>query len=474
MHRPLVQPINYQQPLQIFAQFADQHGAIFFDSAEGRPHCGRYSFIALDPFATFSSKNGVIKKDNQSFVGDPFEALQQQLNEFKCDNHLDLPHFQGGAAGFFGYDLYQHLENIPLHTTDDMQFPDMVLGFYDVVIAYDHELKKAWIFSSGFPLLKSKDRKIRALQRLKWMNDIINQMPCSEKIKDSTVKINNSRIDNHRIESNFTADEYQSAVKKTMEYILAGDIFEACISQRFKALLHDNMKPFDLYCRLRSLNSAPFAAYIHFFDMVIASASPERFLKLSQGKVEARPIKGTRPRGQNAIEDAFFAKELMNSEKDHAENVMIVDLLRNDLSRVCEDHSVKVPQLCGLETYATVHHLVSVITGQLQDHLSAIDLLRATFPGGSITGAPKIRAMEIIAEIEPNQRGPYCGSIGYIGFNGDMDSSIVIRTYAIKNNIVTFQAGGAIVADSNPLDEYEETLVKANALRRALVTRNED
>ncbi|MBV8803120.1 MAG: aminodeoxychorismate synthase component I [Gammaproteobacteria bacterium] len=385
-----------------------------------------------------------------------------------------------------------------------MQFPDMVLGFYDVVVAFDHELEKAWIFSSGFPLSEKRERKERAEKRLQWMSHIINQQKSSsilnvEIIPGHLTKNNFSanvakptfenkfnavidrtfatdfkveRKDNQTIAANFTVDDYQYAVRQVIDYILAGDIFEACISQRFKGFLPNGIKSFDLYCLLRSLNPAPFAAYINFFDMVIASASPERFLQLTQGKVESRPIKGTRSRGKTAAEDASLIKELMNSEKDHAENVMIVDLLRNDLSRVCKDHSVKVPQLCGLETYATVHHLVSVITGQLNPGLSAIDLLCATFPGGSITGAPKIRAMEIIAEIEPNQRGPYCGSIGYISFNGDMDSSIVIRTYAIKNNIVTFQAGGAIVADSDPLNEYQETLVKASALRNALTIVN--
>jgi len=235
--------------------------------------------------------------------------------------------------------------------------------------------------------------------------------------------------------------------------------FEANLTQRFKARLPDHVKPFDVYRRLRALNPAPFAAYLTFKETVLASASPERFLRLMQGMVETRPIKGTRPRGKTAEEDALLAKELLQSEKDHAENIMIVDLMRNDLSRVCKDHSVKVSQLCGLESF-----------GELHDDVHAIDLLCATFPGGSITGAPKVRAMEIIAELEPTRRGPYCGSIGYIGFNGDMDSSIVIRTYAIKDKDITFQAGGAVVVDSDPRAEYEESLLKANALRMALTS----
>jgi para-aminobenzoate synthetase component 1 len=466
MRCPLIQQIDYQEPLHIFAPFSGQHGAIFFDSAECRPHCGRYSFIAIDPFAVLTSKNGIIQINKQSYLGNPFDLLQEQLNLFSCENHPDLPPFQGGAAGFFGYDLYQHLEKIPLHKIDDMQFHDMIIGFYDIVIAFDHALEKSWIFSSGFPC-QGKEREQHAKKRLAWVYREINEEKVKEKI---FLPVSNAGA--LEIEAHFTADDYQNAVQKVKDYILAGDIFEACISQRFKTYLPHDIKPFSLYCRLRFLNPAPFAAYLNFFDTIIASASPERFLKLSQGKVESRPIKGTRPRGKNDIEDAFLSDQLVHSEKDRAENVMIVDLLRNDLSRVCKDHSVKVPQLCGLETYANVHHLVSVITGQLHEHLSAVDLLRATFPGGSITGAPKIRAMEIIAEIEPTSRGPYCGSIGYIGFNGEMDSSIVIRTYTIKNNIITFQAGGAVVADSDPLEEYQETLVKANALRETLTSKD--
>jgi para-aminobenzoate synthetase component 1 len=458
---PLIQKIDYQDPVHIFAPIAGNPGAILLDSAELRLHCGRYSFIAFDPFSTLSSKNGRVVWNGESFQGDPFLVLQENLRSFILETHPDLPPFQGGAAGYFAYDLYQHLENIPLHQIDDMQCRDMVLGFYDVVIAFDHEIKSAWIFSSGFPIKEDIARKKRAKERLQWVLHVIDQ-PKSFSFQHRSI------IEDNSIEANFTAENYQRAVQKTIDYILAGDVFETCISQRFKTIIPKSIHPFDLYYRMRTLNPAPFSAYFQTEDAVIASASPERFLKLNQGHVESRPIKGTRPRRQNKIEDEALARELQNSEKDHAENVMIVDLLRNDLSRVCEDHSVVVPQLCGLESYRAVHHLVSVIKGQLQPNLSAVDLLRATFPGGSITGAPKIRAMEIIAEIEPTQRGPYCGSMGYIGFNGDMDSSIIIRTYVIKNNIVTFQAGGAIVLDSDPLSEYEETLTKAHALRRAL------
>lgn len=458
----LTKEIPYQDPLQVFACFAQESGAVFLDSAQLREQCGQYSFIAIDPFMTLHSKNGLMTLNEQSFDGDPFAVLADTLAQFPLSTIPNLPPFQGGMAGFFSYDLYSHLENIKSQQIDDMAFPDLAVGFYDLVIAFDHVIEKAWIFSSGYPLQETLSRKLRAKERLNGLQNKLASVMSLSTVPPIKLK-------EHAIEANFTAEEYQANVQRVIDYILAGDIFEANLTQRFKARLPDNIKPFDLYRRLRALNPAPFAAYLQFGDTVLASASPERFLKLMQGLVETRPIKGTRPRGKTVTEDAMLANELLNSEKDQAENIMIVDLMRNDLSRVCQDYSVEVSQLCGLESYATVHHLVSKINGQLHDHLHAIDLLRATFPGGSVTGAPKVRAMEIIAELEPTRRGPYCGSIGYIGFNGDMDSSIVIRTYAIKNKDITFQAGGAVIVDSDPRAEYDESLTKANALRNALI-----
>lgn len=457
MNYPIYQEIKYQHPQTIFANFSEQHGAVFLDSAQQMPGCGRYSFIGVDPFLTLMSKKTQIFLNEKKIIGDPFQVLSQQLSQFSFCTHDNMPPFQGGAIGFFSYDLYQHLEKIISAQLDDMDFPDIAIGFYDLVIAFDHEIERAWIFSSGFPESGKSDR---AQERLDGLVRQLQNNKTEEILTGAQFVAN--------IKSNFTPDKYCDAVQIVKDYILAGDIFEANISQRFHADLTQDIKPFSLYCDLRKKNPAPFSAYLVFDDTVLASASPERFLKLTGKHVETRPIKGTRPRGKTPAEDKRFADELLASEKDHAENVMIVDLQRNDLSRVCEDHSVQVSKLCGLESYASVHHLVSVVTGKLHPDLHAVDLLRATFPGGSITGAPKIRAMEIIAEIEPTKRGPYCGSIGYIGFNGDMDLSITIRTYAIKNNRVIFQTGGAVTMDSDPAEEYEETLTKSKALRDVL------
>ncbi|EKD54803.1 MAG: hypothetical protein ACD_60C00043G0004 [uncultured bacterium] len=458
----MIQEITYQHPVNIFYFFAKQSGAVFLESAQLMENCARYSFIAIDPFQTLIVEQGKIKLNDQWIFGDPLQILAEELAKFPEENKPNLPPFQGGAAGFLSYELARYIEKIPVPSNNDMQFRDMAVGFYDLVIGFDMVLERAWIFSNGYPEKERQKREKRAQKRLDWLLHCLVNKEMMPELPDCFCQAES-------IHSSFTKETYQDAVKKVINYILAGDIFEANISQRFHALLPKNADPFSLYRKLRALNPAPFAAYLNLADTVIASASPERFLKLTEGEVETRPIKGTRPRGKNVDEDKHFAKELCMSEKDRAENVMIVDLLRNDLSRVCVDHTVCVKTLCGLESYATVHHLVSVITGTLLKNKTAVDLLRATFPGGSITGAPKIRAMEIIAEIEPTPRGPYCGSIGYIGFNGDMDFSITIRTFAIKNNIITFQAGGAIVMDSDPLTEYEETLTKSKALRNALI-----
>ena len=270
------------------------------------------------------------------------------------------------------------------------------------------------------------------------------------------------------VRSNFTREGYLHAVARVIEYVYAGDIFQANLSQRLQAPLVGT--PFDLYHRLRNRNPAPFSAYLDFGDLVVASSSPERFLRVHPGGgVETRPIKGTRPRGLSPEHDAALARALVESDKDRAENVMIVDLLRNDLSRVCRAGTVRVPELFAVEHYATVHHLVSTVVGELAPEHDAVDLLRAAFPGGSITGAPKVRAMQIIAELEPTQRAAYCGTIGYLSLSGAVDTSIVIRTCLVLGSDVYFQVGGGIVADSDPELEYRETLDKARGLIAALV-----
>ena len=457
MTRLLIEEVDYGDPLSIFARFVGLPGAIFLDSAISGGAVGRYSFIAADPFLTLRARDGWIEDGGGRFAGDPFAALAERLARYPVECEPDLPPFQTGAAGYFAYDLAHHLERLPAHRVDDQPLPDLLLGFYDWNLAFDHETRRAYLMSSGHPAATSGERQSRAAARL----------AAARRRLAEPVALPNERV-RAIPRSDVERAPYEGRVRRVIDYILAGDIYQANISQRFSATLPAGADPFALYCALRRRNPAPFAAFIRHGDIAIVSASPERFLKLRRGHVETRPIKGTRPRGKTPAEDRALAEELTASEKDRAENLMIVDLLRNDLSRVCRDRTVEVPVLFGLESYATVHHLVSIVTGELMPGKSAIDLLRAAFPGGSITGAPKIRAMEIIAELEPTRRGPYCGSIGYIGFDGAMDTSIVIRTMAVLGQQLTFQVGGGIVADSDPAAEYEESLTKARALIETL------
>ena len=461
---PLVEPLDYADAASVFAAFADDPHAVFLDSALQGQAQGRYSYIAPDPFRILSSKDGAVDCGGARAIDDPFAALRVELTRHGLHPVAGLPPFQGGAVGYFGYELAQHLERLPFARADDMHFPDLVVGFHDVVISFDHHERRAWICSSGLPETLASRRRARASERLREIAARVSGVGAGSD-PGSELALTRGPVE---VTANFTRLAYENAVQRVIDYILAGDIFQANLSQCFTARLPDEVTPYDLYRRQRALNPAPFAAYLKLGDIVIASASPERFLRLADGRVETCPIKGTRRRGTSPAEDRELAAALESSVKDRAENVMIVDLLRNDLSRVCRDGTVDVPALCELEAFATVFHLVSTVTGELRAGIGALDLLAACFPGGSITGAPKIRAMEIIAELEPTRRGPYCGSIGYIGFDGSMDTSIVIRTYAMRGRHVTFQAGGGIVADSRPADEYDETLAKAAALINGL------
>lgn len=458
----LARELPYRDPLLAFAALRSLPAAVLLDSALADPRLGRWSYVAADPFLLLTGKDGRIDLGGRRLEGDPFAALRQVLRRHPLahDPALPMP-FQTGAIGYLGYDLCHHLERLPRPARDDLAFPDLILGFYDTILAFDRLEERAFVLASGWPETAAAARQHRARARA----DAFAARLAAATASLPPLSAGRTEV---AIRANVTRRAYEVAVRRVIDYILAGAIFQANLSQRFLAELPAGLAAFDLYRRLRSCNPAPFAAFLDFGEIAIASASPERFLQLHGRRIETRPIKGTRPRGSTPEADARLAAELLASEKDRAENVMIVDLLRNDLSRVAREHSVRTPELCALESFATVHHLVSTVTGELRDGLDAVDLLRAAFPGGSITGAPKIRAMEIIADLEPNARGPYCGAISWLGFDGWMDTSIAIRTYAIKGRRVAFQAGGGITADSEPAAEYEETLAKARALIEAL------
>lgn len=366
--------------------------------------------------------------------------------------------------------MCHHLERLPRPRFDEFQVPELAVGFYDWVIGFDHLAGRAWLVSTGFPEKDPCRRERRARQRaeeVKRRLELPAPIPTWRAPRLTPLSAPHHPVLQHgNVFSNFGRKRYLQAVSQAIEYIHAGDCFQVNLAQRL--LTPATRSPLELYGRLRERNPSPFAGYFDLGEFVIASASPERFLRLEQGEVETRPIKGTRPRGSSPAEDNAIALQLQASAKDRAENVMIVDLLRNDLGKVCRFGSVRVDALCRLETYPFVHHLVSQVRGQLREGLGPVDLLRASFPGGSVTGAPKIRAMEIIAELEQTARGPYCGSLGYLGFDGSMDTNLLIRTFTLGKGWMQFPVGGGIVADSVPENEYEETWHKAAGLLRAL------
>jgi para-aminobenzoate synthetase component 1 len=443
-------------PAEAFERLLDQEQPFFLDSGRDPEGQGRYSFLGCNPFAVFRSKNGAIRVrcegEEKATEGNPFNELHALLARYALPRVEAPVPFHGGAVGYLSYDLCHHVERLPRTAVDDLHFPDLALGFYDAVAAWDHQTGRAYACAAEVPGLLPAEQRAGALAELLARPSVAPPDPpgpCGANLV-----------------GNFEREAYVRAVARAIEYIYAGDIFQVNLSQRFSAdlLVH----PWQLYRRCRAGNPAPFAAYLGFPDGIVASHSPERFLRVEDRRVTTRPIKGTRPRGATPEEDARLAAELLASEKDRAELVMIVDLERNDLGRVCSYGSVRVPELLRLESYATVHHLVSTVVGRLYDDRSVTDLLKATFPGGSITGAPKVRSMEIIDELEPTQRAVYTGSVGWIGFDGDMDLNIVIRTFLMKDGRVHWQVGGGIVADSDPVAEYNETLDKGLALKRAL------
>jgi len=441
-------------PINTFMRLADRPGLFFLDSALPHERFGRYSFIGCEPSLTVSANQSEItisrNGSSRTFQDDPFEALRAVIEECKNSSSQPGPDceipFTGGLVGYLGYDLRHFVERLPRNARRDQRFPDMYFGFYDTVLCHDNARDEWHLCGEGATA------------------DVLRQ--AVEQAAPNRTAPEKPRILGE-ITSNFKKHEYLKAVRDVIEYIRAGDIFQANLSQRFECEV--DYPPAAVYAQLREANPAPFAAYLDIGEgRRVISSSPERFLKVDGRRVETRPIKGTRPRLQDAEADAAMRRELLASEKDNAELAMIVDLERNDLGRVCEFGTVRVDEARTLETYATVHHLVATVSGTMRKGCGIADLLRAAFPGGSITGAPKIRAMEIIDEMEPTARSVYTGAIGWIGADGRADLNIAIRTLLTDGQRVTFQAGGGIVLDSEPEAEYQETLAKGRGIRRAL------
>lgn len=462
------------------AAFLDAPYPLLLDSAGGLPSVARYSYLTADPFLTLRvDAHGVWIDDGQGERrrdGDPFAVLAELLVPYHLPLQEGLPPFQGGAAGYWSYELGRYLERLPGRAAEDLPLPRLCIGLYDWALAYDHAAQRGWLLATGWP--SGTERAAR--RRVEWAQERLAGLDRQPERHNGRVNHNEAHIADEphvaehqgqkptRVEgATFTRATYEAAVRRVKEYIAAGDVYQVNLSQRLHAALP--CAPWPLYERLRRASAAPFGAFLGLpGGSAILSASPELFVRVQGRRVETRPIKGTRPRGVTPAQDAALRAELRSSEKDRAENLMIVDLLRNDLGRVCAAGSVRVSDLFAVEQHPTVWQQVSTVTGLLAAGAGALDLLRACFPGGSVTGAPKIRAMEVIDELEPVARGVYCGAIGYVAFNGAMETSIPIRTIVATGGRAYLNVGGGIVADSDPAAEYVETLDKARGALLAL------
>ncbi|MDP1657991.1 MAG: aminodeoxychorismate synthase component I [Methylotenera sp.] len=453
--------LNYHpNSSRLFEQVAHQPWATFLDSGRPESEYGRYDIIVAAPFITIcttgkgAKTQSEITQNGQVSVSleDPFAILNNLLAPYKAAQNA-LP-FCGGAVGYFAYDLARQVEHLPDIALENHAIPHMMVGIYDWAVVVDHREKTACLVSHGFQQSTHKD----------WAS------LCA--MFDTPINAHDSRFElTSSILSNMSFSQYTKAFNAIKRYITEGDCYQVNLAQRFSAKVRGNS--WVAYNKLREVSPAPFMAYMNFGSLQVLSGSPERFLQIVGNHVETRPIKGTRPRSDDVAKDKQFADDLQTSLKDRAENLMIVDLLRNDISKNCEIGSVKADKLFLLQSFANVHHLVSIVTGVLQKGKTAIHLLRGCFPGGSITGAPKLRAMQIIEELEPHRRGVYCGAIGYIGFDGNMDTNIAIRTavFVAENGDegeISFYSGGGIVADSVLEKEYAETLDKASSMLKAL------
>ncbi|OGX57091.1 MAG: aminodeoxychorismate synthase, component I [Omnitrophica WOR_2 bacterium RIFOXYB2_FULL_38_16] len=434
----------------------------FLDSSMHEPSRGRFSFIGFDPF------NVVVANGKN--------AIDELAKEFKCLEDAgtqlnELTPLSCGVVGFVSYDYGLYREKIKLSLKPQDLVPDCLFCFYDAIITIDHFTQKIHITSSGLPYKDLASRSKRAEERLKYIETkIAAYLNKSEDSSEEEAIYDNEADHIIGLKVNFTKAQYKKAVEQALDHIEKGDIYQVNLSQRFMLDLKGaEVDKLELYSQLRKTSLSPFSAYFDCGGYQIMSSSPERFLKTDGKVLQSRPMKGTRPRADGQAADLELKKELEQSEKDKAELLMITDLLRNDIGKVCEYGSVYVREMRTIEEYKTVYQATSTVEGKLKEGTDCFDIIKACFPGGSITGCPKIRSMEIIEALEPTRRGIYTGALGYISFSGNMDLSILIRTILLKDNIVYFQVGGGIVADSTPEGEYEETLVKAKAIKDSLV-----
>ncbi|MFH1761332.1 MAG: anthranilate synthase component I [bacterium] len=456
---------DMETPISIFKKIADkQENSFLLESVEGGENVGRYSFIGINPFAILKKKNGNVTLSSQNKSIEKFDeadilkVLKSYMSPLNQAAMADMPPFLGGAVGYIGYDYIKVIEKIPDDVRDDLKLPESIFLFAENVIVFDHVKHKAFIVHNAPIHGDVKSFYFDACERIESIKALLGTKPDLDSKHDEVWEFESV--------SNFTESDYINAVEKSKEYIYNGDIFQVVISQRWGIKL--KIDDFEIYRALRVTNPSPYMFYFKTQDITLVGASPEVLVKLTGNQVCVRPIAGTRRRGRDPEEDKALEKDLLSDEKECAEHVMLVDLGRNDIGRVCKKGSVHLSDKMVIEKYSHVMHIVSEVLGELDKNKDCFDVFRACFPAGTVSGAPKIRAMEIINELESDKRGPYSGSLGYFGFNGNMDTCIIIRTMVIKNNVAYIQAGAGIVADSVGEFEYKETKKKANALFQAL------
>ena len=468
--RPLIQSVpTPHTPESLVGLLRGEPGLVLLRSSAWDSSRARYSFVAARPFLTFRScgsrceigRPGTGDPGPQTQFGNPWHILDALTARFELLDEIDLPFPLGGVFGYWGYDLKNFTEpKLPRRAVNDLELPDCHVGFYDSLVVFDHHLGKVGVVSTGLGADGSRSEARAQRQGEFWLARL------ADPAEPSSVSPFFHSQREGGLSSNFTRAGFLAAVERAQRYIRAGDIYQVNLSQRLTAPCPGS--GWDLFERLSAVSPAPFSAFLDCGDFELASSSPEQFLRLSGSQIITRPIKGTRPRDADPTRDAQLAYELQTSPKELAELVMITDLLRNDLGKVCEFGSVQVPDLARLEKFAQVQHLVSTVEGRLRAGVTHFAAFAACFPGGSITGAPKFRAMEIIDELEPVARGPYCGALGYLGFNRESQLSIAIRTAVCRDGVAHFHAGAGIVADSDPGAEYDETMAKARGFLAAL------
>jgi anthranilate/para-aminobenzoate synthase component I len=472
---PVYAEIPYTEAHLLYPLFSGK-GSFLLESVKGPPKIARYSFIGFEPYSIFKVKDGAIEieTDGKRTISSrrPIEKLKELTFSYIQRPEAGLPPFQGGAAGLLSYDFVHYFEKLPKTTKDDILIPDAHFFMVDRLISFDHLLKKAWIIvcpgakntGLGFPGPSHQSRHKRFEEAEYAIENILKKIKsfrCDSGPQDALPQ------KNIKITHEMSKKQYMDIVLKAKEYIASGDIFQANLSLRVHADIGD-ISPWAIYSALRTINPSPFAGFFDFGDYIIASSSPERLVMVRDSIAQTRPIAGTRPRGRDRAEDEALRSELILNDKERAEHIMLIDLERNDIGKVCDYGSVVVDECMVIEDYSHVMHIVSNISGRLADGKTMFDVIRAAFPGGTVTGVPKVRCMEIIDELEPVRRGPYTGSVGYLGFSGNMDLNIIIRTFLIKGKTAYVQAGAGIVADSDPEREYYETLKKAEALIKTL------